>query len=166
MGRWVDRESDEERLPEGFKRVGYDADTQQYTYQDASGQYFSGEPGSRYGLLRPSGYQPSPEEIEQHNASLKRSNRESVRLMLPFVLLVLVVMILLFKFINTGSSTDHKEQVHCAEHAEPITIKDGQTCWEIGEKYGVGVDELLGIEGNEEVDCDKLQVGQTICVPV
>jgi hypothetical protein len=43
---------DEHRLPEGMQRVGYDADTQVYTYQDADGSYWEGAEGARYGNLR------------------------------------------------------------------------------------------------------------------
>ncbi|KAF2476851.1 uncharacterized protein BDR25DRAFT_300012 [Lindgomyces ingoldianus] len=87
MGRWVDQDGDAERLPEGFTRIGYDADTQTYTYQDANGRTWEGEEGNRYGRLHPAGQRrPSltPSEVASHNESLKRSNRESVRMMLPF----------------------------------------------------------------------------------
>jgi len=42
---------DDYRLPEGMRRVAYDADSQVYTYQDEEGQYWEGEPGNRYGEL-------------------------------------------------------------------------------------------------------------------
>ncbi len=52
MGRWSHLDSDEERLPSGMTRVGYDADTQVYTFRDASdGSYWEGAPGCRYGKL-------------------------------------------------------------------------------------------------------------------
>ena len=34
-----------------MQRVGYDADEQRYTYQDADGSYWEGEEGARYGRL-------------------------------------------------------------------------------------------------------------------
>ena len=53
MGRWSQYDEDEHRLPEGFRRVGYDADTQRYTYQRlADGTEWEGPAGSRYGELR------------------------------------------------------------------------------------------------------------------
>ena len=52
MGRWSHLDSDEERLPEGMTRVGYDADTQVYTYRDSDGSYWEGAPGCQYGKLR------------------------------------------------------------------------------------------------------------------
>ncbi|SPO03161.1 uncharacterized protein DNG_05843 [Cephalotrichum gorgonifer] len=51
MGRFSYLDTDEERLPEGMKRVGYDADTQVYTYRDTDGSYWEGAPGVRYGKL-------------------------------------------------------------------------------------------------------------------
>lgn len=51
MGRWSHLDTDEERLPEGMSRVGYDADTQVYTYRDAAGEYWEGAPGVQYGKL-------------------------------------------------------------------------------------------------------------------
>ncbi|KAK1752601.1 hypothetical protein QBC47DRAFT_416245 [Echria macrotheca] len=47
---WMD--SDEDRLPSGFRRTGYDADTQRYSYTDENGDTYEGPPGSRYGELR------------------------------------------------------------------------------------------------------------------
>ena len=42
---------DEARLPEDIQRVGYDADTQTYSYRDQDGSYWEGAPGARYGVL-------------------------------------------------------------------------------------------------------------------
>ncbi|KAI0122032.1 hypothetical protein F4814DRAFT_196705 [Daldinia grandis] len=36
MGRWSYLDTDEERLPHGVKRIGYDADDQEYTFFDTS----------------------------------------------------------------------------------------------------------------------------------
>lgn len=48
MGRWAYLDTDEERLPEGMKRVGYDSDTRQYTFRDSEGLWV-GEPGDEWG---------------------------------------------------------------------------------------------------------------------
>lgn len=85
-------------------------------------------------------------------------------MMLPFALLVFVFMILLFKLINRPLSGDG-QVVDCAEGSHDIQIRRGDTCWAIAEKYSLGVDELLGLGGNEKVDCDSLSIGQKICVP-
>ena len=41
------------RLPEGMRRVAYDADTQRYTFRDRSGQLYQSAPGEEYGVLKP-----------------------------------------------------------------------------------------------------------------
>lgn len=46
--RWSRLDSDEERLPAGMKRVGYDADDGRYTFQDQEGLWL-GEPGAEFG---------------------------------------------------------------------------------------------------------------------
>ena len=52
MGRWSHLDTDEERLPEGMTRIGYDADTQTYTFRDATdGSLWKGAPGCQYGKL-------------------------------------------------------------------------------------------------------------------
>src|SRR4051812_10583054 len=48
MPRFADSDSDSERLPDGMHRVGYDADSQTYTFRDARGGYYEGPAGVRY----------------------------------------------------------------------------------------------------------------------
>ena len=38
-------------MPEGMKRVGYDADTSKYYYRDADGTLWEGPAGAQYGEL-------------------------------------------------------------------------------------------------------------------
>lgn len=52
MGQFSYLDTDSERLPEGLTRVGYDADTGIYSFQDEHGNYWEGSPGSQYGTLR------------------------------------------------------------------------------------------------------------------
>jgi hypothetical protein len=51
MSRFSRYDTDEERLPEGMQRVGYDADTQVYTFRDADGSFWESAPGNQYGQL-------------------------------------------------------------------------------------------------------------------
>lgn len=44
---------DMERLPEGFKRIGYDSDTAKFTFRDGNGHLYQGEAGADYGVLTP-----------------------------------------------------------------------------------------------------------------
>ncbi|KAJ3549459.1 hypothetical protein NM208_g490 [Fusarium decemcellulare] len=51
MGRRLQLDTDEERLPEGMRRTGYDSDSQTYFYSDADGKCWESAPGQRYGKL-------------------------------------------------------------------------------------------------------------------
>ncbi|CAO2653378.1 Nn.00g027890.m01.CDS01 [Neocucurbitaria sp. VM-36] len=162
-------DSDSQRLPAGFVRIGYDADDETYTFRGPDGRIYESEPGCKYGNLWPAG-EPRPQrsdaEIEANNEAVKKDNREATRMMLPFALLIFVFLILLFKLINRPLS-DHGDQkaIACAEGSHQVQIRKGDTCWAIAEKCGLGVDELLSLGGNEKVDCDSLGIGQRICVP-
>ena len=66
MGRWSHLDTDEERLPDGMTRIGYDADTQIYTYRDSDGSTWEGAPGNQYGKLfrvKTPPAAPSPRDI-------------------------------------------------------------------------------------------------------
>lgn len=147
--------------------MGYDADTQTYTFRDANGSLYESESGNRYGELWPAGQRPrlTQAQIEAHNANIEKGNRESVKMMLPFALLVIVFLLLMFRFLGGGSADSAKPQIHCAQGTRQIEIQKGDTCYEIAKAHGVGVEELLGLEGNKKVDCDQLGLGQKMCVP-
>lgn len=55
MPRKLRIDGDEDRLPEGMRRVGHDADTQTYTYGSVDGsEEYQGRSGQKYGeLTRP-----------------------------------------------------------------------------------------------------------------
>ncbi|KAK0184499.1 hypothetical protein F5146DRAFT_1074820 [Armillaria mellea] len=53
MPRWSQHADDSFRLPEGFRRIGYDADTMRYTFTDRNGKLYRGEPGEKFGTLTP-----------------------------------------------------------------------------------------------------------------
>jgi hypothetical protein len=171
-----------------MQRVGYDADTQKYSFRDASGSFFESAPGARYGKLVRVGEDPespssstedSPtdgkpvytfEEMQLRNQDVDLGNRDSVRKIIPFALLVLVYMFLLFRLVYGGfgwtTADGGNEQVlDCGQGSRQVQIARGDTCWGIAEGGGVGVEELLGLQGNEGVDCDRLRVGQAMCVP-
>jgi hypothetical protein len=59
MGRWSHLDSDAERLPHGVVRIGYDADSQSYTYLDTNhGWILESDPGVRYGRMWEIGWKP------------------------------------------------------------------------------------------------------------
>ncbi|KAK0199348.1 hypothetical protein DFS33DRAFT_1481821 [Desarmillaria ectypa] len=53
MSRWSQHAEDSFRLPEGFRRIGYDADTMRYTFTDKHGNLYRNAPGEEYGTLMP-----------------------------------------------------------------------------------------------------------------
>jgi hypothetical protein len=48
----IGRAQDEQRLPDGFRRVAYDADAARYHFRDADGQLWAGPPGARFGEMK------------------------------------------------------------------------------------------------------------------
>ncbi|CAA9958771.1 hypothetical protein P3342_003681 [Pyrenophora teres f. teres] len=106
MGRWTDMDSDAERLPPGFERIGYDADTQTYKFRDTDGNIYESEPGNRYSKLRATGERYSIDSEAEAETRLVQDevmdagNTEAVRMMMPFALIVLVFMILVFILVN------------------------------------------------------------------
>jgi LysM repeat protein len=170
MSRFSQYDSDAERLPEGMSRTGYDADTQRYQYQDADGSSWQGPPGSRYGRLErvhqndDDHYTPTdPFLAQDEERQLQRGQRESWRYMLPFFLLCAVFVLLLFYYIGRPPAATTPPPVVCHQHSTAHVVKDGDTCWSIAQKYGATVDVLK--RENARLDCDRLQIGQSVCVP-
>jgi hypothetical protein len=178
---------DAERLPEGFERISYDADMQTYTFRDADGNTYESEPGSRYGQLHPVGSRSSTSstEIDTEAAykdginstparsfgemlgddiAIKKENRQAVRAMLPFALLLFIFLLLVFKLLY-GADASIEQVTHCGEGSRQVQIANGDTCWAIAESCSMGVEDLLALRGNEKVDCNALGVGQEVCVP-
>jgi len=166
-------------LPEGMQRIGYDADTQRYTFRDTDGNLFESESGSRFGELRPAGFETPqstsympPEDIEERNHAVDRNHREAMRTMLPFALLIFVFLLLVFRGVNGGfgfgSRADHgtSQILDCDEGDRHIRVEEGETCWSIAQSHSLRVEELLELEGNKYVNCNRLKVGQAVCVPV
>jgi LysM repeat protein len=166
MPRYYD--SDDERLPEGMTRVGYDADTQTYTYQDAEGNAWEGPEGARYGTLHRVGQDGeetrpfiSSSGFTQHD--IQEDSKKAWQYMAPFFLLICTVLFGVFWLLGYSSS-DAPAVVVCGEHTIKHTIKTGDTCWAIAEGYGVPLEDLQ--HENVGLNCDKLQIGQGICVPL
>ncbi|KAH9873386.1 hypothetical protein J1614_005784 [Plenodomus biglobosus] len=95
MGRYTDEDSDSQRLPEGFQRIGYDADTSVYTFSGPDGKLYESEPGNCYGELYPAG-EPRPQrsdaDLEAANAAIDQDNASAVRTMLPLLTVLKAVM--------------------------------------------------------------------------
>lgn len=108
------------------------------------------------------------EMFNDHQDVISKDNREAVRMMLPFALIILVFLILVFKLLYAGdaeSLTPAKESLDCHQGSHEVPIKQGDTCWAIAQTSHVTVEELLELQGNAHVDCDRLVPGKGICVP-
>ncbi|RYP75485.1 hypothetical protein DL771_002370 [Monosporascus sp. 5C6A] len=175
MGRWSQYDSDEERLPSGMKRIGYDADTQTYSYRDTDGSIWEGPPGSQYGQLTRVSGPPPPSTLDANDhhlealepmafsddAGSKPSWRQEMMPLLNF--LVLVGLFLLFVFWFIGGRSSGTESTVCRDGSSRYDIQPGDTCWGIAEVIHTSVDHLL--QENPALDCDALPVGKAICIP-
>ncbi|KAI1813922.1 carbohydrate-binding module family 50 protein [Poronia punctata] len=180
MARWSEYDTDEERLPEGMKRIGYDADTQTYTFRDAEGHLWESAPGNRYGELRrvaTTSTLPSYGEDDgdsSPNAPLasypgpsasygQPSWRAEMMPLLNWFLIVGLFLIALLWFISRSPKSSTEVVQSCSDATTRLKIRPGDTCWAIAEERSISLDALLS--ENKGLDCDKLSVGETVCVP-
>lgn len=169
MSRFSRYDTDEERLPEGMQRVGYDADTQVYTFQDVDGSYWESAPGCQYGQLTRvgDGHQDDAADTEpflmSNEISPAKSWRTELMPLLNFGVLIGVCLLGLFWYLNYSASGDKNSRPLCAPGTASYVVKQDDTCWAIGNDRGISVDELLGL--NKGLDCDRLGVGNVICLP-
>ncbi|KAK8021579.1 peptidoglycan-binding LysM [Apiospora arundinis] len=199
MGRWSQYDTDEERLPEGMVRIGYDADDQTYTFRDTNdGSIWESAPGNQYGRLTrisgptsssssaggrhpnetySDGDAPPPpydsgEPADSWSGNQKVSWRADMMPLLNFFMIIGLFLIGVFWFLhktvgtgsgNEGSGSEGEIVLKCAAGAETYRIERGDTCWEIAQRRGLKISDLL--EENEGLACDSLQIGKLICVP-
>lgn len=170
MSRFSRYDTDEERLPEGMERVGYDADEQVYTFRDADGSYWESAPGNQYGRLTKVGESRIPEDHEPFIVSeqnKKLSWRNEMRPFLNFMMLIGLCLFGMFWFFHSaGGGTPTEEGMplpNCPDTTTPYWIKSGDTCWEIAKSHSISVDDLL--KENVEISCDALKPEHRICLP-
>ncbi|EPS97855.1 hypothetical protein FOMPIDRAFT_161441 [Fomitopsis schrenkii] len=190
MGRWTQYDEDEYRLPDGMKRVGYDADTSKYYYRDADGALWEGPAGAQYGELtqvssapialdddghssdddleaaptRADGYKPLASDVNQP-AHYHSGNIYAYRMLFPFLLVVAVVLLLVIRlaFYNTSSDVPPPHAALCPNGSEPVQVQAGDTCWNLSQARNSTLEEFLNL--NPTVDCNSLMPGQNICLP-
>ncbi|KAM3439838.1 hypothetical protein NHJ13734_003571 [Beauveria thailandica] len=162
-------DDDEERLPEGMTRVGYDADTGVYTFQDSDGSYWEGASGSRYGRLTRVGHELVGEDDDAQpflpsnaHAGPKVSWRHELMPLLNFGVIIGVALLLLWWYLHVAAGPDKGSTQDCPSSTKPYTIHQGDTCWDIAESHSGSVDDILKL--NPELDCDKLSIGSQICL--
>ncbi|KAF8892860.1 hypothetical protein CPB85DRAFT_1230453 [Mucidula mucida] len=181
MGRWTQYDEDEYRLPEGMERIGYDADSQTYTFRDADGSIWKGAEGAEYSEMTKVSDAPSAADADAENdVDLEALPRRadgyqplahqspvsitpaSLRSLFPFFLIIGVVLLLffrLFPFPTSSSSNPCPKPDTSAYWARP-----GDTCWDIAVQHGVTLEELE--LANPSVNCERLMPGNTLCLPV
>ncbi|KAH7161718.1 peptidoglycan-binding LysM [Dactylonectria macrodidyma] len=170
MSRFSQYDTDEERLPEGMSRVGYDADTQVYTFRDSDGSYWESAPGCQYGHLTKvsdgdGDDDTAPFLAPAQPSSSKLSWRTEMGPLLNFGVLIGLFLIFLFWFLHWSakSSAPGESVPACADGTTSYTVRGGDTCWDIADKHGLSVDDLL--KTNDGLDCDALRVGSRVCLP-
>lgn len=166
-------DDDEERLPHGMTRVGYDADTQVYTFQDEDGSYWEGSPGCEYGgqLTRVGpGQRDAGDDAEDTEPFLlsdpvqpRTSWRHELMPLLNFGVIIGVTLLFLIWFLRRSAASDESPSIECPLGTGAYTVKRGDTCWDLGESRGISVDDIL--EKNPGLDCEKLRGGMNICLP-
>ncbi|KAI0082124.1 hypothetical protein K474DRAFT_1586024 [Panus rudis PR-1116 ss-1] len=187
MGRWTQYDEDEYRLPEGMKRVGYDADTQTYQYRSSDGTLWEGPEGAQYGQLkrasgpvshveaqdddedieaaptRGDGYQPLANDADGNSSRLRASNAAAYRTLFPFLMIIMVVLLLVIRLAMHSGDPGQPEVALCTGDNRPYRLKSGDTCWALSKEGGFSVDDLRAT--NPGLDCDKLTPTQIICLP-
>ncbi|KAI0181164.1 carbohydrate-binding module family 50 protein [Hypoxylon sp. FL1284] len=164
MSHWSRYDTDEERLPEGMQRIGYDADTQTYTFRDSDGSIWESAPGNQYGQLHrvSSGTQDDATESPHDTPDEPPTSwRHDMMPLLNWFLLVGLFLLFIFWFI--GGTSKRVYPTTCRDHSSPYKIRTGDTCWAIAEEHRVRLESVL--QHNQGLDCDKLAVGGTVCIP-
>ncbi|KPM43296.1 hypothetical protein AK830_g3292 [Neonectria ditissima] len=171
MSRFSRYDTDEERLPEGMTRIGYDADEQVYTFRDSDGSIWESAPGNQYGRLTKVSDGDGVGDHAEDNAPflgpsepyLEPSWRRDMRPLLNFGVLIGLFLIFLFWFLHWSAKTPDAPVVACADGTSPYTIHAGDTCWDIAEKHGLSMDDLT--KNNLGLNCKSLRVNSQICLP-
>ena len=76
----------------------------------------------------------------------------------PWAVLVCLVLLLLFRFLPSGSGT-----LSCGEGLERYIVQKGDNCWDLSQDQGISVQELVDL--NTGLDCESLWADQQICLP-
>jgi Tfp pilus assembly protein FimV len=97
-------------------------------------------------------------------AAARQNDRLAWRQLAPFLLILGVFMLLGYKYLTSASAhSPSVPPVACADGLDRYVVRKGDTCWEIASAHRWTVDELVA--ANKEVACDRLQIGQELCVP-
>jgi len=163
-----------------MKRVGYDADSGKYFFRDDEGRLWEGEEGAQIGEMTrvlDDATATHNDEDDVENGPRRRdgyallsgdvdggphqwhSGGGPYRMLFPFFLTVIVVLLLVWRLIVSPGLT----HVKCPEGSSRVTVVAGDTCWKIAEAHGCGLEALRSVNSN--LACERLLPGDKICVP-
>ncbi|KAG5639643.1 hypothetical protein H0H81_008804 [Sphagnurus paluster] len=189
MGRWSQYDEDEYRLPEGMKRIGYDADTGRYMFQDRDGSVWQGAEGAEFsemtrvsdgraGASSQAHEDPDSDDIEAaptrtdgyqalaidpvRTSSGFEFEKDAYRTLFPFFLIVAVVLLLAWRLIVSPMLSSPPTSV-CPKGTTGYWVQPGDTCWEIAKTHGCTLEQLRQV--NAQTDCAALMPGMTMCLP-
>jgi len=182
MGRWTQYDEDDYRLPEGIKRIGYDADSERYYFRDREGLVYKGPEGSEFGELTLVSEIPSsiPQEVDEdsdleaapagtdgyrilaldENGTRYNPRGGAYRTLFPFFLIIAVVLLLVWRLVLLPTRI---APVPCPSTTLSYIVQPGDTCWDIANDHNSSLDKLLIV--NPKVNCEKLMPGDRVCVP-
>ncbi|KAK0229776.1 hypothetical protein EDD85DRAFT_972291 [Armillaria nabsnona] len=80
MPRCSQYAEDSSRIPEGFRRIGYDADAMQYTFTDKHGNLYRSAPGEESGTVTPVAFSASTDRPEAVSDGKVESSRTTLKL--------------------------------------------------------------------------------------
>jgi len=186
MGRWTQYDEDDYRLPEGMKRVGYDADTQKYYFKDQGGALWEGAEGTEFGELtkvghntvhfaansteddddveaRPDGYQALATDADAVPHKHRVDNTNAYRTLFPFLMMVFVALLLVLRLVAPHASSEDPVVTMCSGYAHAYRVKEGDTCWDIAQSRGFVVQDIL--DANPGLECKLLTPTEIICLP-
>jgi len=182
MGRWTQYDEDAYRLPEGMKRIGYDADSGHYFFRDRHGDVWQGAEGAEFSEMTKvstrSTHPASDDDLEA--APRTRSDgyhtlaqdseiaptTSPYRTLFPFFLMIAVVLLIVWRLIVSpyvlGPQPGGGDSCS-AKGMKTYWVQPGDTCWEIARAHTCMLDQLK--DANKAVDCKLLMPGTTMCLP-
>ncbi|KAF9011323.1 hypothetical protein BDQ17DRAFT_1233800 [Cyathus striatus] len=191
MGRWTQYDEDEHRLPEGFERIGYDADEGKYYFRDSrDGSIWRGAEGVEFGEMtkvseapshissqsqhrsedleaapaqRSGGYQLLSNDPNQTVIPTKSINTSAYRTLFPFFLIIAVSLLLVWRLILSPGLAPPPKRCP-GQDLKSHLVQPGENCWSIAKKNNVEWERFKEI--NKGIQCEPLMPGTTLCLPV
>ncbi|KAG8793939.1 hypothetical protein FRC17_008361, partial [Serendipita sp. 399] len=155
LDRWSQYDEAEYRTG-GMERVGYDADTQRYYFQEGT-ELYEGEPGAEFGgQLRHVGRAPARMTAYPPTAADAAAARDSLgwRQLAPFLTIIFVLLLLLLRYFSpyytsTPPPPPPVEGSQCEEAGLVVyKVVQGDSCWSIANARGWDVERLQRANGH------------------